>query len=210
MKVYLIDSHSVVMDDILNSPYVSNFFNECKNEETRKEKIISNYLKNKYIGKYHIDENGKPLADHTYFNISHSHGLVAFIQSDVPIGIDIEKIRPISNTLQEYISNDSEKKYIHDEISFFEVWTNKEALIKCFGSGLKTKAKDIPALPINDRRIYKNNIFFNKTIRYKDYIITVSRQKDEDFDVAWDETRIECIYGECRVYLNNMSFVHGD
>ena len=47
------------------------------------------------IGTVFIGKNGKPMTNGCYFNISHSHGLVACAVSDVPVGIDVEKIRPV-------------------------------------------------------------------------------------------------------------------
>ena len=81
----------------------------------------------------------------------------------------------------EYISNDEEKLYIHDEISFYEIWTNKEALVKAEGKGIKSRPNLIPGLPLNNIRTYKDKIYMNKTIRYGDYIITTSREGNEDY-----------------------------
>ena len=70
-----------------------------------------------------------------------------------------------------------------DEKTFFEIWTNKEALVKSFGSGISSKINEIPSLPINGMRNYQNKIYFNKTITYEDYVITVSREKNEEYEL---------------------------
>ena len=30
---------------------------------------------------------------------------------------------------------------------------------------------------------YKGKVYFNKTVKYQDYVITISRQKNEDFEI---------------------------
>ena len=102
----------------------------------------------------------------------------------VPVGIDIEKIKPVEEDLKEFVSNEEEKLYIHDDQSFFEVWTNKESLVKANGKGINKKPNTIPGLPINGLRVYENKTFFNKTIKYKDLIITISRESSDDFDIG--------------------------
>lgn len=187
LKVHIYNYQDIPLDVLLSSTYISELerlsFQKYTNLEVKKEKVISSILKNKYIGEYYLNEFGKPLCKDKYFNISHSHGLIAFVMDDVPVGIDIEKIKKVENDLINYISNDDEKKCIHDDESFYEIWTNKEALVKSFGTGIKSNPKEIIGLPINGRRIYKDKVYFNKTIKHDDYVITVSRQIDEDFDL---------------------------
>ena len=171
-----------------NSKYFSipeiESFERFKFENVKKEKMASALLKNKYIGEYHLNEYGKPVSDKTFFNISHTDGYIVLVMDEVPVGIDIEKIKPVEDDLKEFVSNEEEKLYIHDDQSFFEVWTNKEALVKANGKGINKKPNTIPGLPIDGKRVYENKAFFNKTIKYKDLIITVSRESSDDFDIS--------------------------
>ncbi len=187
INIYVFNSKDVLLDTLLTSRYLSTLekvsFDKYTNLETKKEKIVSSIFKNKYIGEYHLNEFNKPVSENKYFNISHSHGFVVFVMDDVPVGIDVEKIRDVKNDLIEYISNEEDKRYIHDNISFYEIWTSKEAILKAFGSGLNTNPKNIISLPINAKRVFNGHVYSNKTIRYEDFIITVSRQADEDFDL---------------------------
>ena len=176
IKVYILDIRNINEEALLSSQYVKDSFETYKDDETRKEKIASSILKNKYIGQYHLNEYGKPISEEKCFNISHSHGLVVLVIDTVDVGIDVEQIRPVDEKLKAYISNKEEKEYIKDDETFFEIWTNKEALVKAKGIGIKEKVKDIPSLPINGVRLYKNEQYINQTIRYLDYIITVSRK----------------------------------
>lgn len=113
-----------------------------------------------------IKEHGKPYAIDLSieFNISHSGDMVVCAVDDKPIGIDIEKIRPIDLTVAERICTDKELLYIfghtpteqdftyttNTEIltRFFELWTAKEAYGKFVGSGIAS-IKNIP-IKINE------------------------------------------------------------
>lgn len=187
LKIFIYNSTNITIDELLDSKYLTTddktSFEKYKNLDVKKEKVISTILKNKYIGKYYLNEFGKPVSDDIYFNISHSHGYVVFVMDDAPVGIDIEKISHAEQDLIDYVSNDEEKKYIHDDQSFYEIWTNKEALVKAVGTGIKTNLKNINGLPINGNRLFEGKIYCNKTIMYDNYILTVSRQKDEHYDL---------------------------
>ena len=187
LKVYLLDYRSLPLSFLMDSKYLSELekisFEKYKNENVKKEKIVSAILKNKYIGDYHLKEYGKPISNNKYFNISHSDGYIALAIDQVPVGIDIENIRNAEEDLRNYISNDEEKKYIHDDESFFEVWTNKEALVKANGNGINQEINTIQSLPLNAIRTYDNKIYFNKTIKYQNLVITVSRASSDDFNI---------------------------
>lgn len=87
------------------------------------------------IGTVFIGNNGKPMTNGCYFNISHSHGLVACAVAEVPVGIDVEKIRPVPPRLLRILSP-AERESVRCDADFFRLWTLKEALIKCRGGVL--------------------------------------------------------------------------
>ena len=187
LKIYLYHYQNIPLNHLLSSKYLTNLerfsFNKYRNENVKKEKVVSSILKNKYIGDYYLNEHGKPLSNDKCFNISHSHDYIALVIDTVPVGIDIEMIRPVEEDLKNYISNEEENKYIHDDASFFEIWTNKEALVKANGNGINQKVNTIPGLPLNSIITYDNKSFLNKTIKYQNLIITISRQSIDDFEV---------------------------
>ena len=193
--VLYVDTSNLTVDDLLSSPYLSNedklSFEKYKIDETKKEKIVSSIFKNKYVGEYKINEHGKPISENKFFNISHSHGYVVFVTDDASIGIDIERIRSFDHNLIDFVSNGEEKNYIHDEISFFELWTNKEALVKALGTGIKTRPNAIPGLPINSQRTYEGKTYFNKTILFNGYVISVSSNSDEPFEIEMKEEKLD-------------------
>ncbi|MCH5191740.1 MAG: 4'-phosphopantetheinyl transferase superfamily protein [Oscillospiraceae bacterium] len=103
---------------------------------------------------FNINKNGKPFAKDldVEFNISHSHDMVVCAVSDKPVGIDIEKIRPIKLNVAKRICTKDELIYLFGHTPneqdfemnsdiptltrFFEIWTAKEAYGKCVGIGL--------------------------------------------------------------------------
>lgn len=106
------------------------------------------------------DKNGKLFCENQpdlYFNISHSNGMVAAVISDEEVGIDLEVIRPCSLALTKKICNEKELLYIFGHLPdeteltqnssketmrrFFEIWTAKEAYLKCIGTGLLSLSK---------------------------------------------------------------------
>ena len=186
-----VDTNSVSIDILLSSSFLSEkdlaFLERFKIEEVKKEKACSLIFKNKYVGQYHLNEFGKPLSESCYFNISHSKGVVVFIKDHVPIGIDIEQIRSAGQAMIDYISSEEEKEYIKDDLNFYEIWTNKESLTKAIGTGIKEKIKDIPGIPINGLKTYQEKHYYSVTKKFKDFIISVTRENDEPFDIDIEE-----------------------
>lgn len=98
-------------------------------------------LENLSIG---VNDFGKPyLVEYPdiFFNISHSNNAIVIGFSENPVGIDIEfesdknfiiAKRFFTKKECEYIQNNSQN---HLE-AFYEIWTKKEAYIKCLGLGL--------------------------------------------------------------------------
>lgn len=109
-------------------------------------------------------ETGKPYAKGlpVEFNISHSGDIVVCVVDDKPVGIDIEKIRPLdlkvakrTCTDEELISlfghtpTEQDFAYTTDHeilTCFFKLWTAKEAYGKCIGVGTRDIRKQVRAL----------------------------------------------------------------
>lgn len=187
IDVILVDTKDISLDRLLNSVFLSDSNVETIRkfipEETKKEKATSFILKNKYIRNYHLNDYQKPIADGVFFNVSHSNGVVVFVKDNSSIGIDIEKIREFNHKLMDYISSKEEKSYIKDEKTFFEIWTNKESLVKNIGTGIYGQIKSITSLPINGVKVFNNKKYYSKTIEYKNFIISVTRETEEEFEI---------------------------
>ena len=193
MKVLFAHTKDIDVQKILESNYISDeeydALTRLKNVEVLKEKALSTYFKRKYVGEYHLNDFGKPISDNCFFNISHTKGLVVFVKDTVPVGIDVEGQRKIDNNLIKYVCSPEEEKYIKSDNDFYRIWTNKESLVKCLGTGIRTKVNEIPGLPLNDVRQLEKHIFKSETIEPLPFIISVTRESLEDFDIELVEER---------------------
>lgn len=112
----------------------------------------------------HRAENGQPYLENSdlCISLSHSGDMVACALSDVPVGIDIEKIRPMDLRLcRRYFTSEEQAFVLGDMVipenpvcedpavlnRFFEVWTGKEAYFKRLGTGI-TDLRSVNILPL--------------------------------------------------------------
>jgi len=112
-------------------------------------------------------DNGRPLPSNgVFWSLSHKNGYAAGLVSKSPAGIDIEKIKNISDPLFQRIVSNREKKCfeINDQkIIFFRCFTAKEALLKYVGIGLAGLA-DVNVIKVKD---FYNLILVYQGIKYK-------------------------------------------
>ena len=95
-------------------------------------------------------EHGKPVLrqwPHIHFNMSHCREAAICVVSDQPIGVDIESIHRYSESLVNYTMNDDEAEAIihdaHPALAFTQLWTRKEAVVKCDGHGISNDMKHV-------------------------------------------------------------------
>lgn len=93
-------------------------------------------------------EHGKPhIAGRPdiHFSLSHCRAGVICALSDRPVGVDIESIRRYDDSLARYTMNESELQLLsasdHPGLDFTRLWTMKEAVLKCGGSGINDHLK---------------------------------------------------------------------
>lgn len=104
------------------------------------------------IGKY-----GKPFVlnfPEFHYNISHTRNAIAVALSCKDVGIDIERILNNQQKIATRCFTADEYKYIYGEQSyqdrrFYEIWTKKEAYIKCVGKGLTMQLNSFNVLDSN-------------------------------------------------------------
>lgn len=85
------------------------------------------------------EEGAKPRfdTDDVHFNLSHSHGVMLVGISHAPIGVDIEKVRPVDFEKFKFIEAE-------DDQDFFEKWTERESYVKFTGEGIAAIRGEIP------------------------------------------------------------------
>lgn len=131
---------------------------------------------------FEIAEHGKPYVKglNVEFNISHSADMVVCVVDNNPVGVDIEKIRPVDLNTAKRIFNEEEIRYVfgcvpdaddynhclNDVIlqRFFELWTKKEAYGKLVGMGLFTETNATATVKTWTENGYCISIFTTKNI----------------------------------------------
>ena len=101
------------------------------------------------IPQIEVDERGKPFfPDYpdTHFSLSHTAGAAAVALADAPVGVDIERIRPVSVRAMERIAG------VRTEAAFFRDWVRREARVKRTGSGIVTMMRT--EAPLNRGEFY--------------------------------------------------------
>lgn len=144
--------------------------NECGNE-----------LTNELMEKWEYNEHGKPSFTHSllhsftsYFSISHCKEGIAVAIADEPIGIDIEAIRHAEEDLIKRTMNEAERKLIANANAkanaiFTRLWTQKEAVVKCQGTGI-TSFEQLQS-------ILENQTLNIETIEKEKYIYSIAYGK---------------------------------
>ena len=90
------------------------------------------------INNFSKDEDGIPIpANGIYWSISHKPRYVGGVVSTEPVGIDIERVRPVKDGVMKKIASEEEWALIGGKAleSFFRFWTAKEAVLKATGAG---------------------------------------------------------------------------
>ena len=130
-------------------------------------------------------ENGKPVADHLHFNISHAGDYVVGVVSDCEVGCDIEQNVNAPLEIAEHYFYSSEREYIEAAVdpgkAFFTLWTLKESYMKMTGRGM--------GLPLDSFEIVRKDARFVlgkspekpgffRTMEFEDYIFSVCNESD--------------------------------
>lgn len=95
------------------------------------------------------EKHGKPLSIHkgNYFNISHGQRIVALACAKVPVGVDVESPRRVSENAMRRGCTDSEWEWLGEsenrERDFLRLWTLKESYVKMLGTGLRTAPHEV-------------------------------------------------------------------
>lgn len=128
-------------------------------------------------------EHGKPfLRNHPdiFFNMSHCREAALCVVASCPVGVDVETVRTFNESLARYTMNDEELHTIlqsdRPDVAFTRFWTQKEALVKLTGEGIRSDMKkvligapDIQTVTSPDLRyvysiVYQDNKTIKKTI----------------------------------------------
>ena len=154
--------------------------------------IIEQILNENGLSEGHLkySENGKPVADNLFFNVSHAGDYVVGVSSDCDVGCDIEKIIDAPLEIAEHYFNRSEIEYIESEAdknkAFFTLWTLKESYMKMTGMGMSLPLDSFEIIKtekgfILGRSQEKHGFF--KTIEFDEHIFSVCSEKENIEDL---------------------------
>ena len=188
VKLIICDTEGVSREKAENLPFITledkKSAAEHKDEKKRVARIVSAYLKRKYVGEWETTENGKPVAKGKFFNVSHCENAVVIAIADRDIGVDAEKVRTVNESLIKHVASEEEYVGIYSDREFFEVWTLKESLVKAQGDGIRENVKTIPAFPKDGVKTYKGEKYCSQILIKGDLIIAVTRKGETPFTIT--------------------------
>jgi 4'-phosphopantetheinyl transferase len=89
------------------------------------------------------DEHGAPLPENGhYWSITHTRDLVAGATAPWPVGVDVERVRRVSDDVRDEAASNAELMLVAArfeetlEEAFTRIWSAKEAFLKLTGEGL--------------------------------------------------------------------------
>ena len=175
--------------DLPLSDYRKEKLRHIQNPQLRSQMLTAEYLLNRAVKetfpearfplRIRVTETGKPfLSDIPLFiSLSHSGDYAACAAASYEIGLDIQRIKPCSQTLVRRYFSEAEQAYIQNspdpDYAFTELWVMKESCLKASGAGIAglSTASLIPEEDGVHARDYPHARFW--TTRIDDYAAAV-------------------------------------
>jgi 4'-phosphopantetheinyl transferase len=147
------------------------------------------------LGELRQDKNGVPCpVSGTYWSLSHKPKYVAAVVSKDKVGIDIEEMKPRTESLFAYVASDDEWGLMDKSWdTFFRYWTAKEAILKVIGIGIGgLKTCRIISVPDENHIAldYKGQSFLVEHLRHSDHIVSVLKGGNQIEWVVLDKSQI--------------------
>lgn len=137
------EEYAAVYDSL--SPSRRAHIDSFRHRGARRQSLAGELLLRKLLAKLGIDAiperlpNGQPVlrGSDAFVSIAHCDECVACAVSQAPIGIDVERIRPVKPGMIQRVCTPEEMAYVQDAADrFFEIWTAKEGYFKMMGTGI--------------------------------------------------------------------------
>ena len=134
-------------------------------------------------------EKGKPILKdypHIHFNLSHSDNIAACVVNDAPVGVDVQKLKDVSDKVAGRVLTEEEllrfKSSLKPVEYFCKVWTIKESFLKRSGLGITTDLREISADDLKDIMTYRGLDYFCSVCgQFLDEVV-IKRVGREDFE----------------------------
>jgi 4'-phosphopantetheinyl transferase len=136
------------------------------------------------LGELLKDESGSPYpAFGTHWSVSHKPECVAAIVSKDRVGIDVEELRPRTESLFSRVACEEEWE-LQDKswYTFFRYWTAKEAALKVIGIGIAgLKGCHVISVPDQNNIVldYGGRFFVVEQLRYRNHVVAVVKGNSE-------------------------------
>lgn len=191
MKLYLAHIGDVVPEHLaLLSPQRAEQARRYRMPADKKRCIAGGLLVRRFVGDTPVvaGADGKPRAQNgVCFNLSHSGDWVLLAVSGREVGCDIEAVRQTDALrMGRVVYTDGEMALLRrspDRLqTFFTLWTKKEALLKCMGSGFHRAAKTVDVCGgsfCEDGHVYRM-----QTKCFADYVLSVCVRDGEPCTVT--------------------------
>lgn len=133
--------------------------------------------------RFSCDRLGKPYAVDlpVQFNLSHSGPYALCAVSARPVGADIQVLRPVKDALIRRVCSPEEVDYLCwqgdrslQTARFIQLWTVKEALLKCCGTGIRRELRTV-------------NTVINGNLSVSGYGLYTRLCEDYAFSVIYEE-----------------------
>lgn len=179
-RIFLADIAQVKPEDIARvSPERAEKARRFRMPDDRRRSIAAGLLLQRLLPGEMITANeyGKPVSENgAQFNLSHSGQYAAMALGKAEVGVDLEAVRPVETLkMGKIVFCQSELELLQgasDRIGvFFDLWTKKEALLKCMGKGFHRGAKSVDVS--GDRFCEDGVTYYLKTYRFSDYVMSV-------------------------------------
>jgi len=102
------------------------------------------------------NQKGVPLpVGGVHWSLTHKSDMVGGVAALLPVGMDLETIRPVTDALLAKVANDEEWRLVggDQQINFFRFWTAKEAVLKAVGKGMAGLSRCRVAAVLDDTRM---------------------------------------------------------
>lgn len=114
------------------------------------QEAFKQFVGHEILDEWQFTPEGKPFLSaypDVHFNVSHCRKAVAVAVADRPIGVDVEAFGRYKESLAKHVLSAEECQLVQqspspDEV-FTRLWTQKEALVKCRGTGITDQLSTI-------------------------------------------------------------------
>ena len=135
---------------------------------------------------------GKPywVGSPWHFSLCHTRQAIFCAISDRIVGLDAEKIRPVSPaTVSRVLSPEELRQFDGSEEGFMRLWTLKEAYVKYTGEGLQGYPNKISFDVTGDVPVLTGSELSFACLQHRDWMVSTCTVRYEALTLHWEELK---------------------